>query len=66
MRNLPMLFPGGKTKSRLKDVSPTLFSEQIGEGKLVYLFYYPRENREKIDSYRFARELLSLFKNGLQ
>ncbi len=66
MRNLPMLFPGGKTKSRLKDVSPTLFSEQIGEGKLVYLFYYPRENRGKIDSHRFARELLSLFKNSMQ
>lgn len=63
MRNLPMLFPGSEVKSRLKDVSPTLFSEQIGEGKLVYLFYYPHENRGKIDAHRFARELLSLFKS---
>lgn len=62
MRNIPMLFPESETKSRLKDVSPTLFSEQIGEGKLVYLFYYPRKNREKIDAHLFARELLSLLK----
>ncbi|MCM1542933.1 MAG: HD domain-containing protein [Blautia sp.] len=59
MRNLPMLFPGSKTKSILTEVSPTLFSEQIGEGKLVYLFYYPRKNREKINAYQFARDLLS-------
>lgn len=62
MRELPMLFPGSETKSLLKDVSPTLFSEQIGEGKLVYLFYYPRENRGKIDAHQFARDLLDLFK----
>lgn len=63
MRNLPMLFPGSKTKSILTEVSPTLFSEQIGEGKLVYLFYYPRKNREKINAYQFARDLLSSFKS---
>lgn len=62
MREIPMLFPGSQRKSRLKDVSPTLFSEQIGEGKLVYLFYYPRSNRGKIDVHQFARELLTLLK----
>lgn len=63
MRQLPMLFPGSSRKIRLKDVSPTLFSKQISEGKLVFLFYYPRENRGKIDAHQLSNELLSIFKN---
>lgn len=62
MRNYPILFPGNKATSLLKDVSPTLFSEQIGEGKLVYLFYYLGDNREKINTPRFAHDLLPLLK----
>ena len=63
MQNLPILFPGSGKKSLLKDVSSTLSSKQISDGKLIYLFYYPRVNREKIDTYNFSQELLQSFKN---
>ena len=63
MRKLPMLFPGSEKKSLLGDVSTTLSSEQVGEGKLVYLFYYPRENREKIDIHQFSQDLLNAFRS---
>ena len=63
MRNLPMLFPGSERKSLLGDVSTILSSEQIGDGKLVYLFYYPSENREKIDVLAFSQDLLNEFRS---
>lgn len=63
MRKIPMLFPGSEKTSLLGEVSTTLSSEQVGEGKLVYLFYYPGERREKIDVQRFSRDLLSAFKS---
>lgn len=62
MRKLPVLFPGSEKTSRLGEVSTTLSSEQVGDGKLVYLFYYPRENREKIDVHLFSADLLKAFK----
>lgn len=63
MRKLPMLFPGSERMSLLGDVSTTLSSEQIGDGKLVYLFYYPKENRKKIDAQHFSRDLLDAFRS---
>ena len=63
MRKLPMLFPGNEKTSLLGEVSSTLSSEQVGEGKLVYLFYYPGERREKIDVHSFSRDLLDAFKS---
>ena len=63
MRKLPMLFPGNEKTSLLGEVSSTLSSEQVGEGKLVYLFYYPGERREKIDVHGFSRDLLDAFKS---
>lgn len=65
MNQLPMLFPGSINKSRLKDVSATLSSNRDNEGKLVYIFYYPRENRGKVDAQRFAKELLEAFQETI-
>ena len=63
MRKLPILFPGyRKTPKKLEEVSTTLFSNQVGEGKLIYFFYYPKKDREKINIYAFSRELLRAFK----
>ena len=63
MRKLPMLFPGSEKTSLLGEVSTTLSSAQVGEGKLVYLFYYPREKRQKIDVQSFSKDLLDAFKS---
>ncbi len=63
MRQLPMLFPGSNRKSRLGDVTTTLSSEQVSDGKLIYLFYYPQESRGKINVQAFSRDLLDAFKS---
>lgn len=63
IRQLPMLFPGSERKNRLGDVTTTLSSEQVNDGKLIYLFYYPQENRGKINVQVFSRDLLDAFKS---
>lgn len=63
MRQLPMLFPGSDRKSRLGNVTTTLSSEQVSDGKLVYLFYYPQANRGKINVQAVSRDLLNAFKS---
>lgn len=62
MQKLPIYFPGSEKKNKLKDVSPTLSSEQVGDGKLVYMFYYPPEDEKKIDTRQFSQEMLEMFK----
>ena len=61
MKELPMLFPNSRKKSSLGDVTSTLSSNQTGDDKLVYLFYYPGTNRQKIDVQSFSRGLYDAF-----
>lgn len=61
VQKLHILFPEGRDKCRLQDVSTTLSSNSPGEEKLVYLYYYPRQGREKIDAKSFVRSLVSAF-----
>lgn len=60
MQNLPILFPEGESPSKFEEVSTTLQSEKTDDEKLVYLFYYPGENRKKVDVCGFAKELLTV------
>lgn len=59
---LPILFPDSDRRSKLEDVSSTLKSEQTGNEKLIYLFYRPIKNREKINASEFSKELLAGFR----
>lgn len=61
VQKLVILFPEGRDKCRLQDVSTTLSSNSPGEEKLIYLYYYPRQGREKIDVKLFVRDLVSAF-----
>lgn len=61
VRQIPMLFPDSERQSKLGDVSTMLKSEQTDGDKLIYLFYHPAKNREKIKAYQFARDLLKSF-----
>lgn len=62
IRQIPMLFPDSDRQSKLEDVSSTLKSEQTDDEKLIYLFYHPNKNREKIKAFEFAQELLESFR----
>lgn len=62
MKKLPLLFPGSNKRSLLENVTSTLSSDQPSEGKLVYLFYHPGANRQKINVQSFAKDLLDAFR----
>ena len=61
VQKLMIMFPGGNDGSRLQDVSTTLSSSSPNDEKLIYLYYYPREGREKIDALSFSKDLVSAF-----
>ena len=61
MQEILIMFPSGKQKSRLKEVSTTLSSNRSSDGRLIYLFYYPRPGRKKVDATAFARDLIMAF-----
>lgn len=62
VQKLVIMFPGGRDKCRLQEVSTTLSSSSPSDEKLIYLFYYPRPGREKIDALAFAQDLVSAFR----
>lgn len=64
VNKLPILFPDSDRRSKLEDVSSTLKSEQTGNEKLIYLFYRPAKNREKINVSEFSKELLERFRKN--
>lgn len=61
VQKLVIMFPGGKDKCRLQDVSTTLSSSSPSDEKLIYLYYYPRPGRKKINAHDFSKSLVSKF-----
>lgn len=66
VQRLYIMFPEGKPKCQLQTVSPTLSSAPPAEDKLIYLYYYPRPGREKIDVKAFSQALVSAFRTALE
>lgn len=65
VQKLLIMFPDGNDKCRLEDVSTTLSSNSLGDGKLVYLFYYPKNRKSKVSIRDFTRDLVAEFKKVL-
>lgn len=61
VQKLIIMFPDGRDICRLQDVSSTLSSNSPGDEKLIYLYYYPRTGREKVDVKTFAQDLVEAF-----
>lgn len=61
VQKLVIMFPEGRDKCHLQDVSTTLSSSIPSDEKLIYLYYYPRQGREKIDIKGFATALVAAF-----
>ncbi|MCL2717253.1 MAG: HD domain-containing protein [Lachnospiraceae bacterium] len=60
VQKLRILFP--KTEIRnLKEISATLSSEIPSDNKFIYLYYYPAEKNSRVDSTKFAKDLLNAF-----
>lgn len=64
LSEIPVYFPVNNSFKPLREVSTTLSSAPGEEGKLIYFYYYPCCNGEKIDSCKFARELLEALKES--
>ena len=62
MGKIPIYFPANQKFCALKEVSTTLSSSHTDNEKLIYFYYYPQQNREKIDTHSFSKELLDIFK----
>lgn len=63
MEELLIFFPAGHRTQKLGEVSSTLRSRVPPDDRFTYLFYYPKEGREKIDALSFAADLLSAFRS---
>lgn len=65
IQKLIIMFPDGRAPCRLQDVSTTLSSSSPNGGSLIYLFYYPKEGRGKVNLHEFSADLLNAFKQAL-
>ena len=64
VKKIPILFPDIKRVCPLKEVATTLSSDEPEEEKLYYLYYYPKEGREKIDTARFSKDLVGIIQDN--
>ena len=62
MGKIPIYFPANQKFCALKKVSTTLSSNRTENEKLIYFYYYPKQNREKIDTDSFSKKLLGILK----
>lgn len=61
VEKLWILFPGGEPR-QLGKVSPILSGENKKEQKgenLYYIFYYPKEGRQKVEARQFAKDIIT-------
>lgn len=61
VENLIILFPNGKKQCLLKDVSSTLSSSSHINDKFIYMYYYPKSGRQKVNTKTFTDALINAF-----
>jgi len=57
IRNLQILFSKTGSSRPLKEVSSPLLSTPPSHGRFIYLYYYPRDNGERINAKDFANAI---------